>query len=401
MPLKIAVVVQGRFYAFDLVRELIEQKHDVFLLTNYPINAVKKFGIPGHAVFSFLAHGVMSRIIYRFLPFYKKTPLEQWLHTGFSVWCAHTLRKIDCDVVYAFSGVAEELFESLSSQKCIKILVRGSTHIRTQFSLLEEEEKRANSLVDKPSNWMIEREEREYQVADYIQVLSSFAYKSFIENGVGASKLKILPLGSRLTQFRPESQIIEERCQRILSGQPLRVLTVGTFSLQKGAIDLVDIANNADHNFQFRFVGSVTEDAKHLVQMASSIDMVSRKPEFELPSFYFWADIFLFLTIQDGYAVVLSQAQAAGLPIIATPNSAAPDLVQDSISGWILPIRTPDAFVATLQWCHEHRQELAQMVQQVYQHFQPRDWANVAHDFADMANDLVTQSGQQKHGLSS
>ncbi len=35
-PLKIAIVVQGRFYAFDLAREMVRQGHLVTLVTNYP-----------------------------------------------------------------------------------------------------------------------------------------------------------------------------------------------------------------------------------------------------------------------------------------------------------------------------------------------------------------------------
>ncbi|WP_242046550.1 hypothetical protein [Cylindrospermum sp. FACHB-282] len=45
MKLKIAVVVHGRFHAFDLARELIEQGNEVTLFTNYPKKIVEKFGI--------------------------------------------------------------------------------------------------------------------------------------------------------------------------------------------------------------------------------------------------------------------------------------------------------------------------------------------------------------------
>jgi len=46
---------------------------------------------------------------------------------------------------------------------------------------LAQEEARAGVRIDHPSPWMIEREQREYQLADKIVVLSTFAYDSFRE----------------------------------------------------------------------------------------------------------------------------------------------------------------------------------------------------------------------------
>lgn len=394
-PLKIAVVVHGRFHAFDLIRELIKQGHEVTLLTNYPKYIVEKFAIPQAHVRSFLLHGICSRIfdkLNQFLPILSFEPLFSSL---FSKWAANNISKKSYDIIYCFSGIAEELFKSLpSNSKTLKTLVRGSAHIRTQKQLLVEEETRVNSPVkiDKPSDWIIAREEREYQLADIIIILSTFAQTSFIQQGIEPKKLRILPLGAQLSLFRPQENIIVARCQRILSGEPLKVLMVGTFSLRKGAIDFVEIAKNAGSDFQFTFVGAIGDDANFLYKTNNQyIEFIPRQPQSELPQAYAKADIFIFTTIEDGYAVVLSQAQAAGLPIISTTNCSAPDIIVENETGWILPIRSPDAFIDRLKWCHEHRPELAQMVNKIYEDFQPRDWSNVAQDFTIIARDYLDQ----------
>lgn len=393
MQLKIAVVVHGRFYAFDLVRELIQQGHDITLFTNYPARTVARFGIPETNVRSFVLHGILSRIVHLLNSFGQLLHLGPFIHSWFSQWVAHELVRADYDIVHAFSGVAEEVFSSLDTKKTHKILVRGSSHIRTQARLLEEEESRAGLAVDKPSTWMIGREEREYRLADQIVVLSTFARDSFLDHGINAQHLKILPLGAQLGRFRPPASLIEERCQRVLSGQPLHVLMVGTFSLRKGAIDLLKLASSTGSDFQFRFVGAIADDAKCLIRSdQSTIEFIPKQPQFELPSMYAWADLFIFPTIEDGYAVVLSQAQAAGLPILATTNCAAPDIVSPGESGWIFSIRDPDAFAHQLKWCNEHRQELAYMVKQIYATFQPRDWADVAKDFATLCTELLNET---------
>jgi glycosyltransferase involved in cell wall biosynthesis len=141
------------------------------------------------------------------------------------------------------------------------MLVRGSSHIETQAELLRQEQERAKVFLDKPTSWRIAREKREYGMADAVMVLSSFAHRSFVERGFPEEKLRMLPLGSDVRLFQPSRGVIDQRCRRILSGQPLHVLTVGTFSYRKGALDLVEIAKTCGLRFEFQVVGSVALEA--------------------------------------------------------------------------------------------------------------------------------------------
>jgi glycosyltransferase involved in cell wall biosynthesis len=398
LSLKIAIVVHGRFHAFDLARALIQQGQEVVVYTNYPIAIAEKFGIPRQCMHNFLLHGVLSRINHRLhqLGFCQRS--ESFFHIWFSRWAAQQIAQQPFDVIHCFSGVAEELFATRSaSSQTLKTLVRGSSHIRVQHQLLLEEEQRAGVPIDKPDEWIIQREEREYLLADAVFVLSQFAQQSFIDQGFAAERLRVLPLGAQLSLFRPASAVIAERCSRMMANQPLRILMVGTFSLRKGAVDFVKIAANAGANFSFRFVGAIGPDATALLKPAApNIEFTPKQPQHELPPIYDWADLFIFTTIEDGYAVVLAQAQAAGLPILATPNSAAPELIRDGETGWILPIRCPEAFIERLQWCHDHRPELTQMVQRVYEKFESRDWAEVAQDFVASSTELLARKSRQE-----
>ena len=74
--------------------------------------------------------------------------------------------------------------------------MRGSAHIRTQAELLAEEEARTGTRIDKPGEWIIGRETREYGLVDRVVVLSSFARDSFQAEGVPADKIRLLPLGA-------------------------------------------------------------------------------------------------------------------------------------------------------------------------------------------------------------
>ncbi len=384
MPkLRIAIAVHGRFHAFDLARELLRRGHDVMLFTNYPKFAVARFGVPPERVRSLVLHGVISRVLWRVGERHRWLYPEALLHRWFGRWVAAQVRGERWDTVVCWSGVGEETFRALEGTSTLRICQRGSTHIRTQARLLEEEERRTGVPQDRPSPWILACEEREYALADVIWVLSSFARQTFVEQGVEETRLVLVPLGVDTRAFRASPEAVEARCRRIRGGEPLRVLYVGTSSFQKGMRDMAEIVRTLSNgNFRFRFVGPVAAECRDLARELSRFaEFIPKQPQQDLPRFYEWGDVFVFPTIQDGYAMVLDQARAAGLPLLTTTNCAGPDLIRDGVTGWVLPVRSPEVFIERLRWCYHHREELAAMVRRIYNDFRPRDWADVAADF--------------------
>lgn len=382
MSLKIAIVVPGRLNGFDIAHALLQRGHDVTLLTNYPKWAVRRFNFPGERVRSFWSHGVLTRLVSRVSQGLLRN-YEEWFHTVFGRWAAAEINNEQWDAVILWSGVAEETLRLLSGGPALRLVQRSSAHIATQARLLKEEEERTGAPQDRPSSWMVAREQREYKLADVVTVLSTFSYNTFISEGYQQERLCTILAGANLRDFRPCPQVIEDRCRRVLSDEPLRVLNVGNFSFQKGMWDMANIIRSVErHKYNFRFVGAITPEATALARdLAHLATFIPKQPQSELPTHYAWGDIFILPSIQDGFQAVLGQAAASGLPILTTPNGAGIDLVHEGMSGWVLPIRSPESFIERLQWCDSHRDEIASMARRVYSDFKPRDWTDVAADF--------------------
>jgi glycosyltransferase involved in cell wall biosynthesis len=379
--LRVAIVVHGRFHAFDLAQAMVMHGTDTMVFTNYPRSVAARFGVPRERVVNCVWHGVAARLLARLPHTIAPITREKWAHEAFGRWAARRVEPARFDAVHCFSGVAEEMWLKLADQTVIRSLMRGSAHIDTQYEILAEEERRAGIRLDKPSEWMRKRERREYNLSDQIVVLSGFARDSFLARGVLPSRVMLVPLGSDLTTFTAPPEALAERQRRILAGEPLRVLTVGTWSRQKGAAYLQEMAKQLAGTHRFRFVGAVAPDARGLMAEARKwIEFRPRVPQNQLPSEYAWGDIFAFPTLQDGYAVVIAQAFASGLPVLATWNSGAPELVEEGRTGWLVPIRDAAAMVQRLQWCDHHRPELASMVKAVSRSLTRRDWQSVAGD---------------------
>ena len=328
MKLKIAIVVHGRFHAFDLARAIATGTR-CHTFHHWPRWAVKRFDFPESRVRSFWLHGVMSRAASK-LHRGDVSRHEEWFHTLFGRWAATELAKEHWDVVHSWSGVSEEILHALAGKSTFKLLMRGSAHIVTQARLLEEEERRVGKPQDRPSRWVIAREKREYELVDAIAVLSTFSYSTFVAEGFPKEKLRILLFGASLDQFRPNVQIYRGPAAANSFRRASSVLNVGMFSFRKGVWDLAEIIKClSGERFDFRFVrphhyrGSVPcrriKRFRYLYLEATAVGATC---------YYAWGDIFILPTIEDGFALVLGQTAASALPILTTPNGAGRDLVR-------------------------------------------------------------------------
>src|SRR5262252_6797607 len=110
--MKIAIVVHGRFYAFDLARSLRERGHDVTVFTNYPRWATRKFGLQAEQVRSCWPLGVLQRVVARLGPDRLLKKLDPFWHTAFGKWAAREVSRESWDVVHEFSGIGEEVIRA-------------------------------------------------------------------------------------------------------------------------------------------------------------------------------------------------------------------------------------------------------------------------------------------------
>ena len=96
-------------------------------------------------------------------------------------------------------------------------------------------------------------------------------------------------------------------------------------------------------------VGGISPAMGTHVRKYERVKAIGGVPGRELPRWYREADVFCLLSIEEGLALVLLQAMAMGLPVIATPNTGAEDLIEDGVHGFIVPARDPKAAAARLQ----------------------------------------------------
>jgi glycosyltransferase involved in cell wall biosynthesis len=386
-PLKIGIGVHGRFHAFGLASGLLALGHDVHVFTNYPASVAARFGLPVERVRGFPLHGLAVRLLARLGLTQRFPMLDAWMHTWFARWLSRRLTAESWDATYTWSSVSLEYLKAKRTST-VRLIARGSTHIREQWKLLHDEEARSGCFVDKPTEEIMQREQSEYELADGVIVLSSFSRETFLQAGVPADKVHLMVSAVNVSEFTATEAAREARIERLYSNQPVRVLSVGTFSFRKGALDFAEMVQRLSlEGFVFRFVGTVAPEAEELARsLTGKMEFVPRVPQSELKAHYEWGDFFVLPSIEEGLAAVLPQAKAAGLLILSTPNSGAGDVVVPGVHGWILPARDATAFVDQLLCIKNDRQILGATLQQQAAEVLNRSWSDAAQDFTGICH---------------
>lgn len=335
--------VFGVFHHFELGRELERRGHLEKIYSTFPWQRLQREGLPSCKVETFPWLQLPEMILGHL------TILPRWASDGlgyrnalwFDNWIASRLGR--CDALIAISGAGLKSGRLVQNRGGIFLCDRGSTHQRYQEQIVSAEYHRWG--VDRPVSDLRDtlREEEIYEAADGIVVPSMFARRSFIEMGVQASKIHTIPYGVRLEKF---SKVAEP------ATDTFDVLFVGTVTLRKGVPYLLEAFARLKHpKKKLRIVGSIEPWMKRVLRDLPMNDVECLGPlsHNHLPLLMSRSHVMVLPSIEEGLALVQSQALACGCPVIASTNTGAEDLFSDGIEGFIVPIRDVDALTMRLQ----------------------------------------------------
>jgi starch synthase len=341
--LNIVQAVFGVFHHFDLGRELNRRGHLDTIYSTWPWARLKREGLPRNKVNTFPWVHTPEMILGRMglLNTWMSDELSHLNALTFDEW---TLRRIpECDALIALAGSCLKTGPLVQKRGGVFICDRGSTHQRYQERIVREEYLRwkIESQVSDIRDTL--REEKIYDLADAITVPSSFARRSYLESGLTASKVHVIPYGVRLENF-------------VKRGDPpkdtFEVLFVGGVSLRKGVPYLLESFQRLKHSAKrLRVVGSVPNWMKPVLQRLPQehVQFLGPLPQTRLPEIMSQSHVMVLPSIEEGLALVQGQALSCGCPVLASTNTGSEDLFKDGNEGFIVPIRDVDAMTDRLQ----------------------------------------------------
>ncbi|HUC90002.1 MAG TPA: glycosyltransferase [Patescibacteria group bacterium] len=161
--------------------------------------------------------------------------------------------------------------------------------------------------------------------------------------GVAISKIEVIPNGVEEKFYSDTLRSLHKKT---------RLLFVGRLELQKNLPQLLRALKGVSEQFETTLVGegSLEGDLKALVKelKLKNVKFVGRADGQKLLNYYKDADIFVLPSELEGMPLVLLEAMAMGLPIVATDVTGTRDVVEDDENGFLVPYGDTEKFRAAL-----------------------------------------------------
>jgi alpha-maltose-1-phosphate synthase len=236
----------------------------------------------------------------------------------------------------------------------------------TLGAILDSEEKQA-------------RKDAELALADVVIVPSTFSKNSLNQAPEFKASVQVVPYGlPTVSQTHEESR-----------SDKLRVLFVGALSQAKGLKYLLEAAAKLEREIILTLVGKRVSSVIPTQAVLDKHRWIPSLAYDELLREMSRHDVLVLPSLHEGFGLVLGEAMAQGLVVIATAHGAAPDLIDDGVHGFIIPIRSVDAIVEKLELLLLDPARLREMKQAARRKAQAHSWETYRRALVRLAREVV------------
>jgi glycosyltransferase involved in cell wall biosynthesis len=265
----------------------------------------------------------------------------------------------EADTLYTYNSASLRLLRHAREHGIRTLYEQTIAPVAVELELMTEEYRRWPDWEDAtdPAEFygpFLENEREEWALADRLVCGSAFVAEGIRSSGGPAERTRVVPYG-----VTPPADGPVKGSPSQIGNRPLRVLTVGTVGLRKGAPYLAAAAKALVGRAEFRLVGPVALTRHGCDELRSRVELVGAVPRSEVAAHFAWADVFLLPSLCEGSATATYEALSHGLPVVTTFHSGSP--VIDGEQGFIVPIREVDPIVASLERLASDPERLAEM----------------------------------------
>lgn len=300
-----------------------------------------------------------------------------WSERAFDKWAARELAG-RVPFIYGFELASADTFRAQKRLNGWCILGQLIAHYRTAMSLYRQELDRYPETMTRYDKHLLSIQARvnalkdqQFAASDLIVANSEFVRQSFVDAGIAAKKVIVIPgAGPRPV---PDSAPSQPDGRMIF-------ITAGTLSIRKGTPYLLQAWQRiaAQSGCELWLFGKNTLPPQLVAGLPENVRMMGSVSSAELGDAFRRASVLVLPSLCEGFALVILEAMAHGLPVITTPNSGCGNFVEDGINGWVVPIRDPEALAGRLNWCMENPDALRSMGERSRRKAQDWTWEKYA-----------------------
>jgi glycosyltransferase involved in cell wall biosynthesis len=203
--------------------------------------------------------------------------------------------------------------------------------------------------------------------------------------GMPAGKIRVIGNGVDTSLFKRADRAESRRRLGIPQGKTV-FLSVGHMTERKGFHLILEAFSRLGLEDKFLAIAGDGPQRGELDSLAAKRDLGGKilfpgaVPNQDLPTWYSAADFFVLASSREGWPNVVCEAQAIGLPVIATKVWGIPEIVTDASLGMLVDERNPDRLLEAMErslaiaWDRGHIEKVGQA----------RTWDNVSEDLVEV-----------------
>ena len=198
--------------------------------------------------------------------------------------------------------------------------------------------------------------------ADTIRVGTQYEKDKLVAKlGIPASRINVIPVNSPVRMFQGadgaaiRAGFLKERYDHL-------VLFTGRLVNQKDIPNLLQAFKKvvqARPRTVLVIVGTGAQEARikaMVVDLAlgQNVCFPGSVPHEDVPRYLAACDVYVVPSIFEGTCIAMTEAMSAGKPVVVTQFAGAMDLVQDGQTGYLVPIRDPQALAEKILYVLDH-----------------------------------------------
>ncbi len=288
-------------------------------------------------------------------------------------------------VVYGYEDCALETFSAAQKRGFTRIYDLPIGYWRAAQRIFAEESENepewaATLTGTRDSERKRERKDEELRLANHVVVASTFT-KTTLAESPHARNVSVIPYGTPPTD---DTELLN------CPGK-LRILFAGSLGQRKGL------------SYALRAVEMIGRDRCELTLLGRKsvngcrvLDEAVRKHRW-LPSMSHAEvlremrahDVVVFPSLFEGFGLVITEAMSQGTPVITTSHTAGPDIIEDGVDGFIVPIRSADVIAEKLELLASEPYRLHLMKSAAREKARLHTWENYRRQLVAMAREVM------------
>jgi glycosyltransferase involved in cell wall biosynthesis len=275
---------------------------------------------------------------------------------------ARRIRKLagQIDIIHLWPDAALQTIKTAKELGITTVLERPNTHTRFAYEVVKKEAERLGVTLPRRDEYfyredVLEKEEKEFGLTDYLLCPSEFVAKTFVEQGIPRQKLLRHQYGYDEKVYHPDTRPRD-------ANRGLNVLFVGVCAVRKGVHFALEawLKSSAHCDGSFMIAGEfLPAYAKRLSSMLSHPSVLALGHRNDVPELMRSSDILVLPSLEEGFPLVVAEAMGSGC--VALVSDSCNELCQHMVNGLVHRAGDVEALSEHFTMLHQNRDLLERM----------------------------------------